>query len=454
MGKSYALLADPMRYFNNKNFRGLLVRRTNDELKELKMKSKELYSQVFPDAKWSERDSQWTFKSGATLWMTYLEREDDVLRYQGQSFTWIAFDELTQYATPFAWNYLRSRLRSTDTTIPLSMRATANPGGAGHVWVKKMFIDPAPPGHPFNATDIETGETLVYPESDQQGRGGKPLFKRRFIPAKLKDNPYLTVDGAYERNLLSLPEIQRRRLLDGDWDIAEGAAFPEFMRGLHTCEPFEIPTNWMRFRSCDYGYSSHSAVLYFAIDPSYGTVYVYRELYVSKLTARDLARHIRTSENEHKDKVKIGVLDSSTWHTRGHLGPSIAEEMIREGTFWKPSDRSQGSRIAGKNEIHKLLRVDEQTGMPSLIIFNTCRQLIQDLASIPNDPGGGEDVDPTYKSDHTYDALRYGVMSRFINMSYAASDGWDYLGTNGVMQGPSQGQVVPNYKPMDSVFGY
>ena len=116
--------------------------------------------------------------------MTYLERDDDVLRYQGQSFSWIAIDELTQYPSPFAFNYLRSRLRTTDPDLPVYMRATTNPGGPGHMWVKKMFIDPAPANTAFDARDLETNEPLVYPDNHE--KAGQSLFQRRFIPASLK----------------------------------------------------------------------------------------------------------------------------------------------------------------------------------------------------------------------------------------------------------------------------
>ena len=118
-----------MRYFHNKNFNGIILRRTNDELRELIWKSQEMYPKIYPGAKWQEKKSQWVFPSGAKLWMTYLERDEDVLRYQGLAFSYIAFDELTQYATPFAWNYMRSRLRTTDPELPLFQRATTNPGG-------------------------------------------------------------------------------------------------------------------------------------------------------------------------------------------------------------------------------------------------------------------------------------------------------------------------------------
>jgi len=144
-GKSFGLLADPMRYFNNPNFNGLILRRTNDELRELIWKSQELYPKAFQGAKWAEKKSQWTFPSGAKLWLTYLERDQDVLRYQGQAFSYVAFDELTQYPTAFAFNYMRSRLRTTDTTLPIYIRATTNPGGSGHGWVIAVLTSPRLP---------------------------------------------------------------------------------------------------------------------------------------------------------------------------------------------------------------------------------------------------------------------------------------------------------------------
>merc|ERR1711938_234313 len=112
-----------------------------------------------------------------------------------------------------------------------------------------MFIDPAPYGKTFDATDIETGEVLKYPAG--HSKAGQALFKRKFIPARLSDNPYLSAAGDYEAMLLSLPEQQRRQLLEGDWDIKEGAAFTEFNRDVHVVEPFRIPNNWVKFRAAD-----------------------------------------------------------------------------------------------------------------------------------------------------------------------------------------------------------
>lgn len=435
------MIADPMRYFDNGNFVGLLIRRTNDELKEIIREQQKLYPKVFPKADFKAKDSVWKMPSGAELWVTYLDRDDDVYRYQGQSFCWIGIDELTQYASPFPYLYLKSRLRTTDPKLKkyLSIRCTSNPGGPGHGWVKKMFVDPATPGDSFWATDIETGEVLRYPnDHHNEELQGKPLFKRRFIPARLSDNPYLAEDGAYEQALLGLPEDQRRKLLDGDWSVMEGSAFPEFSPRLHTVKPFEIPDSWRKFRAADYGYSSHSAVLWFAVDPE-GTLYVYRELYVSKKTGIELASMIKELERYDRN-FSYGILDSSVWHKRGHSGPSIAEEMIKAGVKWRQADRTDGSRIAGKNRLHELLKVNPMTEKPGLIFFDNCRQIITDLPMLPSDPDGGEDIDDRYSSDHTYDALRYGIMSRPKNP--LEFNTWD------------RGKTIPSYKPFDSTFGY
>ena len=433
-GKSYAMLADPLRYLGHPQFSGLLLRHTTEELRELIWKSQEIYPKIYPNIKWSERKMQWVAPSGARLWMSYLDRDEDVLRYQGLAFSWIGFDELTQWHTPFAWNYMRSRLRTPAADLPIYMRATTNPGGPGHAWVKKMFIDPAPAGKAFWATDIDTATTLTYPKGHT--KEGQPLFKRRFIPAMLSDNPYLAETGDYETMLLSLPEHQRKQLLEGNWDIAEGAAFPEFNRAIHVVEPFDIPHNWVKFRACDYGYGSYSAVVWFAVTPSEQLV-IYRELYVSKVLAKDLARMVIQAE-ANDGTIRYGVLDSSCWHKRGDTGPSLAEQMIMEGCRWRPSDRSAGSRVSGKNEVHRRLQTDPFTDMPRMVITSNCVNTIAQLPIIPLDKRNPEDID-TKAEDHLYDAIRYGIMSR------PRSSLFDYDPANTKQYG---------MKVADPVFGY
>jgi hypothetical protein len=261
----------------------------------------------------------------------------------------------------------------------------------------------------------------------------------------LQDNPYLWEDGQYETNLLAMPEAQRRQLLEGDWDVVEGAAFPEFRRTVHTCEPFEIPRGWMRYRSADWGYAAHACVLWLASDFD-GTLYVYRELYVKGLTADKFADKVLAMEEG--EQIRKGILDSSTWAKRGDVGPSIAETMIRRGCRWQPSDRSKGSRVAGKLEIHKRLAIrptgrvlegGEEEQKPGLIIFNNCTNLIRTLPTLPLDKNQPEDVD-TDAEDHPYDALRYGCASRPINprTQYA-----------GVLR-----HSETRYRPVDEKFGY
>jgi Terminase large subunit, T4likevirus-type, N-terminal len=436
-GKSYAMLADPLRDLANSHFSGILFRKSTEELRELRWKSQLLYPQVYPDIKWSERSQNWVMPNGGRLWMTYLDRDEDVLRYQGQAFNWIGFDELTQWATPFAYNYMRSRLRTTSTQLSLYMRATTNPGNFGAWWVKKMFIDPAPYNHAFPATDIDTEETLVFPSGHP--KAGEPLFYRRFIPSRLQDNPYLWNDGEYEANLLSLPEIQRKQLLDGSWDIIEGAAFSEWDRKIHVIEPFDIPSNWRRFRALDYGYTSFSGCVWFAVAPS-GQLIVYRDLEVSKVHAWDLADLIKSIEIEADEDVSYGVLDFSIGAERGQRGPTLVEQLQRHNLRWRPADRGKGSRIAGKNMIHRMLQIDEFTGEPNLVFFNTCTSCTSQLPVLPLDKTNPEDID-TKARDHIYDAVRYGVMSRPRPA--------DFYGSNTFFK-----LKLPEWIPADETFNY
>lgn len=417
-GKSMGIIADPVPTFNTPMQRGLLLRRTNDELRELIGVTKSLYPRAIPGANWTERDKTWVFPSGATFWMSFLDHEDDVMRYVGQAFQWIGFDELTMWPTPKPWEILRSRLRG-DKGSGLYMRATTNPGQVGHAWVKKMFIDPAPWGKPFWARDIETGEILVWPSTSafaqENDLVGKPMFKRRFIPAKLTDNPYLTRDGMYEANLLSLTEVERKKLLEGDWDINEGAAFPEWDRRVHVVEPYEIPSHWIKFRSCDYGYSDGTGVIWFAIRPDTGQLVIYREYYGRKILAEDLGDIIR--ETERRETIHYGVLGSDAWHERGNKGPSIGETLQKKCRFRK-ADRGKGSRVAGKQEFHRRLQIEEETGEPRMVIFNNCLNTISQIPSLPLDKNNPEDID-THSEDHLYDAIRYGIMTRPLNYLYS-----------------------------------
>ena len=418
-GKSYAMLVDPLRYCSKPHHRALLIRRTMPELRDLISKSQLLYSKAYPGAKWREQEKEWRFPSGAKIEFGYAENMTDVLRYQGQSYTWIGIDELPQYPSPDIYNFLRSSLRSVDKDIPVYLRATGNPGNIGSQWVKEMFVDPAEPNSAF---EIKI-DTPV----------GVKTITRRFIPAKLQDNPYLMQTDDYYAMLASLPDIQRKQFLDGDWDAYEDSAFPEFSKTTHVVEPFEIPKGWYKFRAADWGYSSPACVLWFAVDYN-NNLWLYRELYTSKVTADIFARQVL--ELESGEYIQYGVLDSSTWAKRGDVGPSIAETMIQQGCRWRQSDRSPKSRISGKLEIHKRLLINEKE--PGLRIFKNCRNLIRTISTLPTDKKNPEDVD-TNAEDHAYDALRYGCMSRPMHPKYAQR---------------FKPLFTPEFKPADNKFGY
>jgi len=421
-GKSYAMLVDPLRYCDKTHHRALLLRRTMPELRDLITHSQRLYNRAFPGAKWREQEKEWRFPSGAKIEFGYAENMTDALRYQGQSYTWIGIDELPQYPSPDIYNFLRSSLRSVDVEIPVYMRATGNPGNVGSHWVREMFVDPAVPNSAFSI-NIKTPL-------------GIKVITRRFIPAKLHDNPYLTQTDDYYAMLASLPEVQRKQFLDGDWDAFEDSAFPEFNKSIHVVDPFEVPKGWQRFRAADWGYASPACVLWFAIDYD-NNLWIYRELYTKKITADVFARKVLIAEKD--EYIRYGVLDASTWAKRGDIGPSIAETMIQTGCRWRPSDRTPKSRISGKLEIHKRLKVSEDKKKePGLRIFSTCRNLIRTFPLLPLDDNNPEDIN-THAEDHAYDALRYGCMSRPIHTSYASR---------------MYKQPKPQFTPADRMFGY
>ncbi len=384
-GKSNAMLVDPLRYAHRAAHRALILRRSMPELRELIDKSRELYPRAFPGCKFREVEKLWNFPSGAKVEFGFLERDADVYRYQGQAYSWIGFDEITHLPTEFAWNYLASRLRTTDSEITPYLRCTANPGGVGAHWVKKRYVAPMPPNESFEGDDGLT---------------------RKFIPARLEDNPYLSQDGRYEQMLKALPDVQRRQLLEGNWDITEGAAFTELDLNMHVVAPFDIPLGWERIKGIDYGYASESACIWGAVDPTDGTLMIYRELYQKNLTGVDLASLITRMEVQDPYSVQ-GVLDTAAWARTGTTGPTVGETLQRAGHKLRRADKN---RIQGKIQIHEYLRV-QQSGRPRLQIFNTCPNLIRELQGIPLDKNNPEDVD-THAPDHAYDALRYLIMSR------------------------------------------
>lgn len=401
-GKTDALIADPLRYVTSGNFKGLLIRKTMKRLREIMSRARKLYLPAVPGTRWKEQEKMFVFPSGATIEFGYCDTEQDLDQYIGQEYVWLGIDELTQYDSDYILETLKQSLRTTDPTLVRQVRCTANPGGPGHRWVKERFIDQG---------ESNQRITLTYLVN-----GIERKITRKWIHSLTTDNTILMkADPNYIVGLHAIQnETLKRQWLYGDWDTASGAAFSEFRKDIHVVKPFDVPKSWVRFRACDWGYSSLAVCLWFAIDFD-NNIYIYRELVengpkaINKLTGTQFAIKVLTIESN--ERIRYGVLDVSTWAKRGHDGPSIAEEMIHIGCQWRPSDSSPGARIAGKMQIHQHLAVDEFTKKPKVFIFNTCKELISELSSIPIDDNNPEDVD-TDAIDHAYDAFRYGLMSR------------------------------------------
>ena len=406
-------------------WRGILFRRTYPELEELIARSKEIYPQT--GATWNDQKKVWAWGSGANLKMRYAERDDDVLRYQGHQYTWIGWDELTQWRTLFCYRYLRSRLRSAHDVPTKRIRAAANPGGPGHLEVKNYFVDPAPGGY-VPITDPATG------------------IERMFIPARLKDNIVLSVnDPSYRHRLAGLGSATLvKALLEGDWSVIEGAFFDCWSDRRHVVRPFTIPDHWMRFRSADWGSASPFSVGWWAVvsDPHSteniggdevvlprGCLVRYREWYGKgqdgagmKLTAEELGRGIDQREIVGKDEkgrpiyenIAYGVLDPSAFKHDG--GPSIAERMYTAtgGRInFRPADNTrvaQRGAIGGWDQVRARL-VGDGDGDPMLVVFSTCADTIRTLPVLQHDVNRPEDLD-TDAEDHAADDVRYGCMSR------------------------------------------
>lgn len=374
--------------------RGILFRRSYPELEELILRSKELYIPL--GATYSESTKTWTFPGGSTIKLRFLESDNDVHKYQGQQFTWIGFDELTNWPTDYVYMYMFSRAR-TPHKIPVRIRAASNPGGVGHAWVKHRFIEPTSPGSIYN----------------------DPVTKltRCFIPAKLEDNPALMGnDPEYVQRLESLPPHLFRAYRHGDWDIFAGQIFEEFNRDVHVCRPFALDPAWFRFCSMDWGYSRPYSIGWWAVQPLPDNLFRlirYREMYGCepgkpntglKRGAKDVAEEawgISVIEG-----CQDMVADPACWG-KSDDSQSIAEQFAAIG--WR-MERADNSRIPGLIRVHDMLKATAEDGRPLLQVFNTCSAFIRTIPMLVADKRNPEDIDSDGE-DHAYDDSRYALMS-------------------------------------------
>lgn len=376
---------------------GLMLRRTFSDLSKegaLIPRSKEL---LWGRAHWNEQRKKWTFPNGSVLQFGYLQDPSDHLQYQGTIYEDITWEELTQFPSEERYEYVNNFCRSRYPECKPLKRATTNPGGPGHGWVRARFIDIGP----WNQTYAYTLDV-----------GGSPVtLTRRFIPAKADDNPAgLEKDPTYLARLASLPEDLRRAFRDGDWDVIAGNMFTEFRRHLHVVEPFPIPRDWVRWRGLDYGFAAPFCCHWFAREPGGKRLAVYRELHQAGLVAKDQARAIRLASQD--ETVRLTAADPSMWAHTGHaIGKTLAEEYASAGVELR---KAINDRKAGWSAVHEALAWKEIDGRlvqpPRVQIFSTCQQLIKSLANAPRDQIDPEDVHREFDADHPLDSFRYGLM--------------------------------------------
>ena len=372
-------------------WRGVIFRRSYPELEELMARSQSIVPQCWPGSEWWKSEKTWRIPTGATLRMRSLETPEDASHYQGHEYSWIGWDELGAWPNDRAYKALMATLRSTGNIPHKRVRATANPGGPGHGWVKSRFIDPAPAGYEI-IRDADTGMARV------------------FIPARVTDNLILLAkDPTYIDRLRGVgsPELVRA-WLEGDWTVVAGAFFPEFSMQRHVIAPRRLPEHWARFRSFDWGSARPFSVGWWAVsdgtlhDIPRGCLVRYREWYGMKpgepnvglrMTAEQVAQGILDREVDEPEPIAIGVADPAIFAEDG--GPSIARRMVMQGVVFRPADNKrvpQRGAMGGWDQLRSRLIGDED-GKPMLLFFNTCKDLIRTLPALQHDDMRPEDVD-------------------------------------------------------------
>jgi terminase large subunit-like protein len=326
---------------------------------------------------------------------------DDPSKYQSAEFAAIAVDELTKN-TEDVFTDLRNRLRWPGIT-DIRFLAATNPGGIGHSWVKKLWLDRI-----FDDNEVERDQ-FVY------------------VRALAQDNPH--IDKSYLKQLESLPPDKRKAYLEGDWDIFKGQYFTEWRREIHVCQPFQIPDDWRKFAALDYGHAAPSSLGWYAVAPE-GRLYRYRELYQTGLNYSQLGEQFvaMTPPGEHVEYI---VADPAIWkHEPGNPGSLTGAEIIQNrinelmrdavrdpdrlrALKAPPLLKADNNRVVGWQALREYLRpyLKEEEATAKLQVFSTCTEFIRTVPALIHDEHNPEDVDSDGE-DHAGDEVRYAVMSR------------------------------------------
>jgi len=413
-GKTLGVIGDWISHQDEyaQDARGVLFRRTYDELEEVAHWCHKLFPPL--GAYWRAGKRTWFFPNGAELKLRYLERDIDAQRYQGHSYTWVCFDEAGNFPTPEPLDLLRACLRAGARKIQKAFRLTGNPGGVGHNWLKRRYIDPAPPMTPFFDDVLQTW--------------------RVFIPSLLEDNPLLMQNDPDYWKRVTAAAGGNKALLEawknGNWDIVSGGMFDDlFDRKIHVIEPFNIPGSWYIDRGFDWGSSKPFSVQWYAESDGTqapngvfypkGSIFIFHEWYGCdeeasnlntglKMTAAEIARGIKEREDAWPYTVNPGPADPSIYTNQNNN--CIADDMAAEGVEWTVANNAPGSRKNGWEGIRNMLKAARDTPREEagLYSFETCVHWIRTVPLLPRDKKNPDDVD-THAEDHAGDNTRYRI---------------------------------------------
>ena len=358
--------------------RCLLIRRSYPELKANHLRP--LLDEYGSLLSYSESEKQISLPNGSRIQLGYCANNGDTLRYQGQEYDIIAIDEATQLSE-YQFSIFKACLRGIGD-FPKRMYLTCNPGGIGHGWVKRLFVD-------------------------REFREGEDGNDYEFIKALVYDNSPLTEsDPAYVKQLESLPKRLKDAWLYGRWDVFEGQFFPEFSPARHVCDRTVIQNKALRqFVAFDYGFDMTAALL-LGVDAD-NNLYVMDEFCSSGLTLSEAAAKIAELCRSYSPEYAVASPD--LWNRRQDSGRS-GFEIMQSTRGMPPMTPADNRRIPGWRMLREYLA---ENSSPSIMICSSCHDLIRSLPALMFDSERSEDASgEPHSITHSPEALRYAVMSR------------------------------------------
>lgn len=393
----------------------LFMRRTYPELKENHLlPASRILNGV---AVYKGMDKAFEFPNGSRLKFGYCKNESDLLQYQGQAYDVIFMEECTQFPEIVFTTMTESNRSSglMQEYFEPRMYFTCNPGGVGHAWFKRLFID------------------KDYKKSERKE-------DYTFIQATVYDNPWLMKNSPdYVRALENLPDDRKRAMLHGDWNVFEGQYFPEFSTETHVCEPFPIPAHWRRYRVFDYGFDMFAA--YFVAMDEEGRAYFYKEIYQGLdkfdeygnsgeyLLIGEAAERMKAATTADED-ILATLAPPDMWNRRQDTGQSAADIFALAGV---PLLKSRNERVLGWLAVKERMKVPKIDGKPTgerpmLMFFSNCTNLIRCLPLVLHDPKNPNDVaKEPHEVTHAPDAVRYFVAGQPLAAESQVERDEDYM---------------------------